>query len=229
MKKIKTLFFVLSLLIFMPKLFAVCDDADLNDLAEKFNAGYIEDSEQKIKLEDGSYKVYKKEYAYLIVFTPYSKDLKVVVNDSILKENQEATYSERRGTYVIGSDIHYKEKVYTVNVYGNEKSACPNQLLKTLSFTIPPFNEYSMYTYCENNKDEDICTMMKDTSDVTMSEYKEIVADNIENKKIEKMNFFEKVLYYISKYWIFVAVPVLLISTYYIVTIIVYKKKVNKR
>ena len=229
MKKIKVLFFALLLLIFTPKIYAACDDVDLNDLAEKFNAGYVEDSEQKIQLEDGSYKLYKKEYAYLILFTPYSSDLKVVVNDSISKKNQEATYDERRGTYLIGSNIHYKEKVYTVNVYGNEKSACPNQLLKTMSFTIPSFNEYSLYSYCTDNKDADICTMMKDTSDVTMTEYKEIVAQDAENKKVEKMSFIQKVLYYISKYWIFVAVPILLISTYYIITIIVYKKKVSKR
>ena len=229
MNKFKMLFFTLALLIFIPRIFAACDDADLNDLAEKFNAGYVEDSEEKVELENGKYKVYKKQYAYIITFTPYSKDLKIVVNDSISKKNQEAVYDDRRETYIIGSDIHYNEKVYTVNVYGNEKSACPNQLLKTLSFTIPPFNEYSMYSYCEDNKDKDICTMMKDTSGVTMTEYKEIVADNIEKDKTDKMNFFQKMLYYISKYWIFVAVPVLLISAYYIITIIVYKKKVSKR
>lgn len=229
MNKIKVLFLALALLIFIPKVSAACDDADLNDLAEKFSAGYVEDSEQKIELEDGSYQIYKKEYAYIIAFLPYSDDLKVVVNDSISNKNQEAVFNKRRGTYIIGSNIHYKEKIYTVNVYGNEKSACPNQLLKTMSFTIPPFNEYSMYSYCEDNKDEDICTMMKDTRNVTMTEYNSIVKENIEKKKVDKMNFIQKVLYYISKYWIFVAVPVLLISAYYIITIIVYKKKVSKR
>lgn len=211
---------------------AACSNAELNDLAEKFKVVYTEETDL-IMVTDGEDETspvdWAKEYAYYLTFSPYSDKLKVKVTNSLNKDEQIAEYKESQKTYVIGSYIHYNPKEYTIKVYGGEKSACPNELLKTTKITVPRFNNYSMYDYCKSNKSEEICSMMKDTTKVTPEEFKEIVNKSEEKKKIENMTPLEKFKYYGLRYGLFILIPILAISIYYAVKMAQYKKKVRNQ
>ena len=71
--------------------------------------------------------------------------------------------------------------------------------------------------------------MMKDTSKVSKEEFKKEAEKQEEKKKEENMNIVEKSLQYILKYGLFILVPFLLISIYYVVKMNQYKKKVREQ
>lgn len=229
MKKKKYFILFLLLFLFNNKVYAACNDAELNDLAEKFTVNYSEDYGNKIRLTDGTVIEGEREYAYLLVFSPYSDKLKIVVTNSLDNSVKEATYHKDRNRYVVGSYIHYDEKEYKVNVYGNSSSACPNQLLKTTSITIPPFNEYSLYKECENNSESEMCSMMKDTSNVSLEDYKKAMNEETKQNEEKNISTSKKILNNVIKYGLFILIPILVISIYYFIRIHIYKKKVNNR
>ena len=115
---------------------------------------------------------------------------------------------------VYGSYIHYSPKTYTISIYGNDKSSCPNSLISSAQITMPSFNEYSLYSACQDN-DDAMCSIVYDSSDLTPEEFNKAIEEKKEENKYNNMNFFEKVGYYISRYWFFVVAPIVVISIIY--------------
>ncbi len=228
MKK-KILFIILCITFFVIKAKAICNDTELNDLAEKFEVTYTEDTAPKIVSSDGQVTELEKEYAYFLVFNPYSEKINIKVTNSLNNLEKDAIYNENLKTYVIGSYIHYQPKEYSVKLYGSKDSKCPNELLKTVKFNVPKFNVYSLYEYCEQNKDAEFCSMMKDTSNVSLADFKKSAEKTEETKKIENMTTLEKAKNYILKYGLFVLIPIILISIYYVIKMNQYKKKVREQ
>lgn len=220
-----TLVFLLS----FTKVKATCDIDFINDIAEKFKVVYTEDTASKIISESGHVTEVETGYAYFLVFSPYSDWIKIKVTNSLDSEEQVAKYNETQKTYVIGSYIHYQPKEYTIKVYGADSSTCSNELLKTTKITVPRFNDYSLFEYCALNKTEDICSMMKDTTKVSLEEFKEITSKTEDEKKIDNMTTFEKVKYYALRYGLFILIPILIISIYYVIKMKQYKKKVRNQ
>ncbi len=229
MKKNKLLITFLFMFIFSMSVKATCNNVELNDLAEKFNAMYIELDHGDLVFMDSSRIKYSDEYGYVVFLYPYSSKLKVIATDSITNTRNEIEKDEVLEAFSIPSYIHYKEKKYSIELYGADDSMCPGALLKTLNFTVPKFNEYSMYEHCEKNSDEEICKMMKNTSNISQDDYEEIVQESNEKNKIKNMPLGEKIIYYAKRYYLYALIPILLISTYYVIKIRKYKKRVENQ
>jgi hypothetical protein len=179
----------------------------------------------------GEFSLYIKPvdpYAYYFAFVPYSDKLKVRATNSENKE-LEVFYNEEAMSYIMGAYINYETEKYKFELYGSEKSACPNELLKTIYKEVPPFNEYSLYEFCENNNKSYICKTMKDTSNVSQKDFSEIVKNYKEENKFEEMSLPNKALYLIKRYYLFVLIPLVLITIYYVIKIRKYKKRVEEQ
>lgn len=231
MKKTKLLLFsLICMFVFSTNIFAAgCDSEEFNDWAEAVEIIFAEDYDFDIYDEnDKIIGEHKREYLYMLVVEPYIENVKVTVKDSISGETVSAKYDKDWGTYVIGSDIHQKEKKYTFTFTGGANSTCPEQKLTTRTYTMPEFNDYIYSDFCEENPFDEMCQLNYDTGDVTIEEFEEIVEKKEEQEILSKMNFFEKALYYIKKYWGYALTPVLAVSSIYIILIILQKRKADK-
>lgn len=225
-KKINLLLLVLLFtLIFQPKLFAVCNDDELNNLAEDLNVFLVEDLEivgkdKKVERE--------RKYFYLLSFGETLRGMKdkvkVEVTDSESNEKYSGYYDDFFDSYVIGSYIHFEPKTYNITVYGGEKSKCPNEKIKEFSHKVNAYNTYRDTEYCQAHLDEDICSIDYDSSELNHDDFGELINPTI----TPKPNFFQKIWNFVKSYWYFVVIPVVVISLFYIVIIFIYKKKGSK-
>lgn len=222
-KKVRLLLFaLLSILIFQVRLFAVCNDEELNNLAEKINVSLVEDIE--IIGEDNNVEREKK-YLYLLSFgetlSGMKDKIKIEVTDSISNKKYNATYDDFFDTFVIGSEIHFVPKVYNIIVLGGSNSKCPNEKIKVFSHRVNAYNTYRDTEYCSDHLDEDLCSIDFDSSKFDDEDFANLVKPN----EVPELNFFGKVWNFIKNYWYFVVIPIVVISIFYIVLIVIYKKK----
>ncbi len=227
MKIFKVFIIVFLLFVCTFNVKALCSDTELNNFVSKMQLGYSLDEDKKIVDENGKEYLIPQKYAYLIKIYPYSDKIKVMVKDSLSGETNEAKYDESLEQYVYGSYIHYSPKTYTISIYGNDKSSCPNSLISSAQITMPSFNEYSLYSACQDN-DDAMCSIVYDSSDLTPEEFNKAIEEKKEENKYNNMNFFEKVGYYISRYWFFVVAPIVVISIIYGYEILSHKKRMRK-
>lgn len=204
---------------------ATCNDKDLNEWAENVYIAYEED----YGVGDGKGNIIReKEYSYLLFVYPYNKNIRVMARNNHTNKDIEIEYDDLYGTNVLGSYIHMNSKTYTFSFYGGKNSACPGVLLKSLEYTVPPYNIFSQREYCINNPSDDICkTYSNDMKDVTDKEFGRLVKNAEKQHELENMNFIQKVWYYIKKNWYFAVIPVVLVAAFYAIKIHLYKKKVD--
>lgn len=227
MKKLKKILFsIFCLLIFSFGVnAATCDDRDLNEWAEN---AYIDYDEDLGVVDENGNILREKEYSYLLFVYPYNQNIRVMARNNHTNKDIEIEYDSLYGTNVLGSYIHMNSKTYTFSFYGGKHSACPGVLLKSIEYTVPPYNIYSQNKFCVDNPTEDICkTHSDEMKDVTDKEFSKLVTDIEEEQKLASMNLAQKVLYYIKKNWYFAVIPVVLVAAFYAIKIHLYKKKVD--
>ena len=227
MKKVKFLLISLMLLfVFSDNVFAVCEDEELNDWAEKAYIEPVEDEDMDIYDESGKLlTTHKKKYHYLLLVYPQIDIAYAKVKDSLTNEKYTVNYDSDFNTIAIGSKIHDTKKKYTITIYGGENSACPNEKLKTLTYETNPYNRYMTTEYCINNPGDEKCLFNSDAGTMTEEEFKSYVAKQLQVKETQNMSFIAKAWFYIKKYWFYAAIPVVLISIFYGITIFIEKKK----
>lgn len=227
MKKVKFLLFSLMLIfVFSDKVFAVCEDDELNDWAEEAQIEAVEDDDMDIYDDDGNLlKAHKKEYYYLLMVYPQTNLVYAKVKDSITNKEYVVNMNTDFNTIVIGSKVHNDKKKYTITLYGTSDSACPNEKLKTLTYEANPYNRYMTTEYCINNPADEKCKFDSDAGTMTEEEFDTYIAKQLEAKEVENMSWIAKVWFYIKKYWYYVVIPVVLISIFYGITIFIEKKK----
>ena len=219
---------VFLLLIFSVKVYATCNDKELNDTAEKLSVSFIEDTDYTGKTTDSNGNEIEvnipKEYAYVLAFTPYNEYLKITATNSLENDISYSEYNVKYNTEVIGSKIHYSPKTYYISIYSVKEDSCNGKLLREFEYTVPSFNEYSLSSFCKDNPKSDICKIDTDVTKLSDEEF------NKKTEKIEEENktIKEKTIDNIKKYWYLILIPIVLISLIYLVRILVYKKKVNK-
>lgn len=206
MKKGIKIGLIIPILLISSKVYAECNNNELNDWAEKVSIEY------KDNLKSG-------DYNYLLLVSPYNElaTVKVVLDDKEYLIDYDSDYK----TNVIGSNIHFDEKKYIIKFYGNEKSGCNNELLRELEYKVPGYNKYSDYEYCNNNKNLEICKTNTDNKNLSDEEFnKKIVKEEVEEKTI---------LSFIKNYWCFVIVPIVIVAAIYYYKVYLLKKKENKK
>lgn len=225
----KKIMFTISLFLFInfDSLYALCDDDELNKIIDEVNVTLVEDSTDTI-LEDGSVIPNSKdrEYAYYLLIGPYSELVNAKVIDTSTDKIYDTKYNSNYGALVYGSYIHFDEKNYLIKIYGSKKSACPNEELKTLNYKVPKYNTNQLSSYCDNHQYDEKCKL---DADVSVEEFEEYVEQTEYQEMLNEMNFIEKVWFYIKKYYLYVLIPIVIITLCYLVSIKIYKKKVDTK
>lgn len=227
MKRIRILLFSLMLIFaFSDKIFAVCEDEELNDWAAEATIQAIEDIDMDMYDEnDKLIGTHKKEYHYLLLVYPQTNLVYAKVKDSLSNDEYIVNMNKDFSTIAIGSKVHDTKKKYTITLYGTSESACPNEKLKTITYEANPYNKYMTTEFCINNPDDEKCLFDSDAGTMTEKEFEDYVAKQLETKEVENMSWIAKIWFYIKKYWYFVVIPVVLISIFYGITIFIEKKK----
>lgn len=226
MNKYKIILLTLLMFVFTTNIYAVCNDKELIDSAQKIEVNFIEDSDHEITVTDSNGKEMKtfveRQYAYILTFTPYNENLLVAVKSG--NTLIESTYDDFYKAQFIGSTIHYSPKTYTIYVISQNEKSCYSDLLRTFDYTVPAFNEFSISTFCKENPSVKECAINYDSSKLNEKKINEIV----EKTNIKNTSTKEKMLYNVKKYWYFVLIPIIIISIIYIIKIFAYKRKVNR-
>src|SRR5574344_181925 len=134
MKKIKILFFfVLCMFDFNASIFAVCNDEELNDWAEKVKISLERDEAASYYVtdENGESTLYQHEveYYYKLLICEPRDDIYIKATDSENTKEYDATYSEYDNSFIVGSKIHFSTKNYVIKIYGSSNSSCSGELL----------------------------------------------------------------------------------------------------
>ena len=228
MKKICAIVILIIIALTTPKVFAICNDKELIDAAQKITINFEEDTDYEITVTDSAGKqmksIVERSYAYILNFTPYNENLLVGAKENLNDTLTTAVYDEYIKKLYIGSSIHYSPKKYTIYIYSNNINSCYGELLRTMEYTVPAFNEFSLSTFCKENPDVKECGMTYDSSGLDEKKIDKL----IKTASVKNLPAKERLLNNLAKYWYFILIPILLISIYYSVKIHIYKKKVSK-
>ncbi len=225
MKKMIKLVLVVfsSLLVINVK--ALCYDEELNEWAVGVKVEFTEDTRVTSQYAD---EETEDIYSYFLSITPIRDDIKIIATDKNGDKLEGRNYDEV-GIYGVGCYSDLEEETYTIEVYGGENSACPNELLKTLRYTVPRANRYLRSGYCEKYPDHELCqTYTNATENMDESEFNETL-EKYDREIKEKELTTNKIFRIIIEYGIYVLIPLVIISIIYIVKIIKYKKKEREK
>lgn len=226
----KFLFFVLIFFVCSLNINGLCYDSSLNEWALNTKIKFIDFNRNLINEETGEPLYKTMDYSYILT-VDNSRD------DIIIKAS--TSYgAEIEGIYVPGHKVYglvdYTPKngaIYNIKIYGNDKSVCKNELLKTITYEIEPFNFYYKTEECEMYPEASLCTMYKDTSDVTEKEFKEEMKAYAEslNSDVDDPSWFEIIISYFLNYGIYILLPIVVLSIFYLKKIHVVKKNERKK
>lgn len=204
-------------LVFVSNINAECDDEDLNEWATKVDVSFTENDSTDSNIA---------KYAYFLSITPYREDVRIVVIDGKGNKAKGEKYEEIN-LYGVGAFTNLEEEKYTIEVYGNEGSKCENELLKTLSYTVPRFNRKVKDARCAKHPELEICkTFTNSTKDMTEEQFNKEI-----DKYIEENNptTFKDILMAIFGYGLFIIVPIVIVGIYYFGKISKVKKEERNR
>lgn len=207
---------------------AVCYDDKLNDWAESLDIKFVQVTDKYLK--DNNYTEDEIPYSYLLMLNKPRKDLRVVAKDTYQENEYNVNYDIDFDNYVIGSEVHFVDKEYTITVYMNDSSAeCKGEIMKTIHYKVPKYNDYNDTIYCEENPDDKICGAYTEINDKNKKDIQDKI-DDFYNEKLEEELFktkswYEKVWIIIKEYALFILIPLVIISIAYLIKIKVIKKK----
>ena len=200
---------------------AACNDEELNEWATTVEPKFIEMKELNL---DSS------KYAYLLTITNLRDDIVLKVYDGAGKMAKgEMLYpsSTEAAIQAVGCYTNTEEEIYTIEVYGSKNSACANELLKTMKYTVPGYNRYFKDRRCENS-DLEICqTFTASTKNMTQEDFNKAIEKEIKENESKISN--GTILGMIIEYGLYVLVPLILISVIYTIRIGKYKKEERDR
>ncbi len=225
MSKIKIFLVFILMFVFSTNIFALCEDEELMSKINKFNIKIVEDEDKEIEISGVDTPVIQEaEYSYLLLFYPNTSDF--VIKVSYDNEEEYASYSLKFGTYAIGSGTHYSPRKYKIEVFAAKGTACENERLLARYYDVPAFNEYSTSNYCTNHKEEEKCKVYFDSSKLTKEDKEDLPEEDEDKPTVEEnLSFGEKIVRFIKKSWLFVIIPVLLITLIYTMMVVRHKKK----
>lgn len=207
MKKMSIIIFALFAFIFNLSLIkADCDDVkkeamNVKQLVAEINTADLIDFEMTI------YNL--TENLYVVVLNDYNDE--VMTYHSSDFDNNSITFSTE-DTLV---NIKYVIRIYS------EDNSCSIEPLNTLTITTNKTNSFAQNVVCRNPYHLDICNPFYDVGDMTYEEYVKTVEEMV--AELSKP-FSSKVFEFLSKYYLYILVPFLLIVGIYGVRIYIFKR-----
>ncbi len=156
------------------------------------------------------------------------ENMYVTVYDSISKETKTYNYGDENfeygALYIRSWDVNEKIE-YVIKVYSNlcEK----DEVLNTIEISHDKVNKYAYSDICKENDNvykSEWCEPYKDTSNMSEKEIEKKIKQDAKS-----FDFKYNVKIIVKKYYLFVLIPVLLISIFYIVRIILIKRNKKKQ
>ena len=230
MKKI--LFIVLLIVISFTKVDAYCNDSELNEWATKVKSKFVNSVDINAQ---------ELDYAYFLTIEPLRDDIKIKVTDkfgaSAYGQTYEYSYDKiekvdgedevkkvTEKIYGVGCYNNLEEETYKIEVYGGDNSSCKNELLKTLTYTVPRYNRMAKREICETYPEHELCkTYTNKTKNMTEQEFNKVL-DEYDKEQKDK---FKKDLTLIEKlliYALYVIIPFVIVTVIYMIKIKNYKK-----
>ncbi len=221
-KKLSFIFCLFMLFAFTTRIYAECNSEDLNEWATKIEVKFTEMEGKATYEENGVTK--ESSFAYILSLSDPRDDIKIVVTDQNGDKATARKYKIGQGAeiYGVGCFTNLEEETYIINVYGADGKACANELLRTLKYTVPRFNEYMKDRRCEGSDSELCKSFTNATKDMTEKEFNEKMGGN---EKSPSSKFLE----IIKEYGLYVLIPLVIVSVFYITKIRKYKQEERNR
>ncbi len=234
MKKLICSFLLIFSLLIMFDVNALCYDEELNEWAVDVNVSFKEDKRFVPMGENSSEN--DEFFAYFLSVSPIRDDIIIKVTDGSGNIAEGKSYNidldndgKKEDEYGVGCYNNLDDETYIIEIYGKENSACPNELLKTLKYTVPQYNDYIKSEYCENYPDHELCqTYTNKTKSMTETEFNDIL-DKYDKEIKGKELTSSKIFKIIVEYGIYILIPLALVSIYYIIKIVKLKKEERNR
>ncbi len=225
MKKIISLFLIIISSLIMVNVKAICYDEELNEWSVGAQVLFQEDTREQSGGDE-------EHFAYFLSVTPVREDIKIKVTDGygdsvwgktyVLNLNDKSKFED---FYGVGCYTNLEEETYTIEVYGGDESACPNELLKTLKYSVPQYNEFIKTAYCDDYPDHELCASFTNkTKYMTEKEFNDILGKydrEIKEKELTASKIFKIAV----EYGVYVLVPLVIISIFYIIKMLAFKRK----
>lgn len=213
------------------KVCATCFDDTLNTWIEKVKIKQVIISDD-YKAPSGVSNEDLSNYSYLLMLDIPRSDLKVMAKDTYSSSEYEVEYDSNYKNYVIGSEVHFINKVYTITIYmADDATSCAGEKMRTFTYTVPKYNQYHDTSYCEGNPDDENCGMYTEVKDTDKIDtiIKDDYDDMIKKEEYSTLSFIEKAIFVIKEYYLYVLIPVIAISIVYYVIIMITKKRREKK
>ncbi len=79
-----------------------------------------------------------------------------------------------------------KVTTFTVKVYSSDQTNCPDELYRTITISLPRYNEFYDYTLCERASDYYLCEKYVDYGEVDFGTFVSNITRHIEQKEKEE-------------------------------------------
>ena len=232
MKKIRTfIFYLVIMFLLVGKVDATCENKELEEelnewattVETEFIPSYGTVSYEKTNKEGKTEKV-SGQFSYFLSINNTRDDIKMVVKDGNGDSVEATTYTMEDGKkiYGVGCFTNIEEETYIITIYQNADN-CSDGLLKTMKYTVPRFNEYSYKSLCTGSDSEYCKAYTNSTKDMTFEEFEEIMEDEI------RRNQPKGVLDILEEYGLYVLIPLIVVSIYYIYKIRKYRQEESER
>lgn len=231
MKKIFYLLitFMIVFLSFNLNIDALCYDKELSDWAIGAEVEFIRFDRNLINEETGKPLAATMDYSYILSVNSYREDIVMKATNNY---NQNLVWEYIPGHKVWGiANYNAKKTVdYEVTFVGGKNSACPDEVLKTINYSVGPLNLYYKTEKCEDYPDAPLCEANKDTSNVTQEEFEKQMDEYIEEHKPEpEPTVFQKVIKFFLDYVIYILIPFIAIAVFYKIKINNIKKEERRK
>ena len=218
MKKIITLI-LCSFLIFSSgiNVYATCTNESLNEWATKIEVKFTE-LKANITYEKNGETI-ETAFAYLLSVTPQRDDIIIEATNGDGTKLTAVKYTLSDGTeiYGVGCYTNLTDETYVINVYGNGEN-CAKELLRTIKYTVPQYNEFIKDRRCENS-DSELCETFTDATKGMTEEDFEAKMGSLDKKNTS----FTKIFEVLKEYGLYVLIPLAIVSVVYIVRIKKYR------
>ena len=153
------------------------------------------------------------ENIYILVSNDYDSDVITVKYEDT-----------DNGTIVIDSPNIYKKVKMNVRVFSNDETCSSNNSLKSINLETNISNKFYYTSVCLDNPELKICEKSYDTSDLDEDGF---VLEA--QKEIDKLNrtIIDSISDFFKKYWLFILIPVVVITIIFVITVIVIKRRMN--
>ena len=162
---------------------------------------------------------------YVIKISNLTPDVYVTVYEDDNKTTTTYTYEDSTdGVIEIEHWYIYEKVYYTVNVYSSV-DGCTDESLNEIKVNTKKFNERSRSVICEENPDYEKCGVFYEEAngeEITDEEFLEEIEKYNEEKNL---SFWDKTWNTLKEYYLYVLIPIVVVSIIYGIVIYVYKAK----